>query len=75
MIFWVLWRLESNVAIRDIVDSKQTTVSLMPGSTLFAAAEVTNVLVVVPHVFAAHRALTSLEEDAAASDAIAPAVS
>jgi len=47
----------------------------MVGTALGASAEVAKVLIGVPHVVAAHCTIGSLEKDAAASSAVAPAAS
>jgi hypothetical protein len=69
------WVRQSNITVRDVVDSEQATIVPVVGTALRASAEVAEILVCLPHVVTAHCAIASLEEHAAASDSVTPAAS
>lgn len=80
---WIFWfspplkwtTVFATIARRDVVNLEQTTISYMVRATLRASAEITKVLIGAPHVVTAHCTVSSLEEHAAASSAVAPTAS
>jgi hypothetical protein len=64
----------SYIAFIDIVNSNQTPVVPMVRTAFLTAAHLADVLVVPPHVVPADGTVGTLDEDAAASGPVAPAV-
>ena len=64
----------SCIAFVNIVNSNQTPVVPVVRTAFLTAANLADVLVVPPHVVPADRAVSTLDEDAAALGPVAPAV-
>lgn len=71
------WYRRSGIssASTDIVDSNQTAVGPVVGAALFAAANLADVLVVIPHIIARDGTTGSLDKHSAKLYAIAVAIS